>query len=135
MKLNELEPEIWKASQSNPLKVKSVNRKITDNSVSKQDQQTVSQPMLLSIMPNIMLFMFHHNAIQLCHLMQYYHATLCNNAMLYYAILLCHIMQYAYATLCNMPMQNYYAALCNTNMIYSLYLEYYILCIIYVKLC
>lgn len=39
-KLNELEPEIWKASQSKPLRVKNINGKISDNSVTKQDRQT-----------------------------------------------------------------------------------------------
>lgn len=41
-KLNELEPEVWKASQSKPLRVKNVKGKIIDNSVTKQDRQPKS---------------------------------------------------------------------------------------------
>lgn len=41
-KLNELETECWKVTQSKPLRVKSVKGDIKDNSVSKLDRQSKS---------------------------------------------------------------------------------------------
>ena len=41
-KLNELEAETWKVTQSKPLKVKSIQGKITDNSVIKHARQSSS---------------------------------------------------------------------------------------------